>query len=243
MHLEEYRKLAEVEDRMWYFRALNRRVAHWLARLLPTGTARVLDAGCGTGGLIRTLRAAHPEWCVEGLDFMPLACALARERTGTAITQGSITAMPFADAAFDAIATCDVVCQVDDAAGAIDELARCVRPGGTVVVNAPAYAWLWSYHDEAVQSKHRFTRPELTAHFRTAGLEVVFASYANSLILPLVAARRKLLPPRSQASDVALSSAPVESALAALAALEFAWQRRGLASPAGSSVFIVGRRA
>lgn len=227
---------------MWYFRALNRRVAHWLGKLLPAGPARVLDAGCGTGGLIRALRAAHADWQVEGLDFVPLACDLARERTGVAITQGSITAMPFGDAAFDAIATCDVVCQVDDAAGAIREFARCVRPGGVVVVNAPAYAWLWSYHDDAVQSKRRFTRPELVALFRAAGLEVAFASYANSLVLPLVVARRKLFPPRAPTSDVALSSAPVEAALGALAAVESGWQRCGLASPAGSSVFIVGRR-
>ena len=45
MRPDEYRKLAETEDRMWYFRALHRRRAHWLARLLPGGPARVLDAG------------------------------------------------------------------------------------------------------------------------------------------------------------------------------------------------------
>jgi len=242
MHVEEHRKLAEIEDRMWYFRALHRRVHHWLEKLLPSGSAHVLDAGCGTGGLLRSLRAARPDWQLEGLDFMPLACELARERTGVPITQGSITAMPFADASFDAIATCDVVCQVDDAEGAVRELARCVRPGGVVVVNAPAYRWLWSYHDEAVDSKRRFTRLELAASFRAAGLEIAFASYANGLLLPLVVARRKLFPPRRPTSDVALSSAPVEAALRALAAVEHGWQRLGLASPVGSSVFIVGRR-
>jgi SAM-dependent methyltransferase len=242
VHLDEYRKLAEVEDRMWYFHALNRRVAFWLGKLLPAGSARVLDAGCGTGGLIKALRAARHEWRVTGLDFMPLACELARERTGAEIVQGSITELPFGDASFDAIVSADVVCQVDDGARALREFARCVRPGGVVLVNVPAYRWLWSYHDDTCETKHRYTRPELVGLFRAAGLDVEFASYANCLSLPLIWARRRLFRPAQPTSDVQLYPAPVEAAFAAMAAVEFGWQRLGLASPAGSSVFIAGRR-
>ncbi len=242
MQLEEYRKLSEVEDRMWYFHALNRRIAHWLARLLPPGPARVLDAGCGTGGLIRSLRTVKPAWSVAGLDFMPLACELARERTGGEITEGSITALPFADGSFDAVVSADVVCQVDDGAAALREFARVVRPGGVVLVNVPAYRWLWSYHDDTCETKHRYTRPELVGLFRAAGIRVNFASYANLLPLPLIAARRKLFRPAQPTSDVQLYPAPIEATFSAMAAMEFGWQRAGLASPAGSSVFVAGRR-
>ena len=242
MQLDEYRKLAEVEDRMWYFHALNRRVTHWLRRLLPAGPARVLDAGCGTGGLIKALRATDSAWQTTGLDFMPLACALSRERTGTEIVQGSITELPFADAAFDAVVSADVVCQVEDGARALREFARCVRPGGLVLVNVPAYRALWSYHDDTCETKHRYTRPELAGLFRDAGLEVVFASYANCLPLPLIWARRRLFRPAHPTSDVRRYSAPVEALFGALAWAEFGWQRCGLASPFGSSVFVAGRR-
>src|SRR6185369_6062761 len=120
------------------------------------------------------------------------------------------------------------------------EFARCVRPGGVVLVNEPAYRWLWSYHDEAVESKHRFTRPELGARFEAAGLQVRFASYANMLILPLVVARRKLFPPAQPTSDVQLYPAPIEAGFSALAGLEHWWTRRGWPLPAGSSVFVAG---
>jgi len=238
MQIDEYRKLAETEDRMWYFRALHRRLAHWLARLLPAGSARVLDAGCGTGGFIRSLRGSQPNWQVTGVDVSPVACALARERTGVEITEGSVTVLPFADGLFDAIVTGDVLYHVEDAAAALREFARCVKPGGVVLVNEPAYRWLWSYHDVAVESKHRFTRPELAALFRQAGLEVVFATYANMLILPLVVARRKLFPPARPTSDVQLYPAPIEAFFSALAWLEHAWISRGWPLPAGSSVFV-----
>lgn len=243
MQLAEYRKLSEVEDRMWYFHALNRRVAHWLGRLLPAGPARVLDAGCGTGGLIKALRAAGRDWRLTGLDFMPLACELARERTGAEIVPGSITALPFADGAFDAVVSTDVVCQVEDGGQALREFARVVRPGGVVLVNVPAYRWLWSYHDAAVETKHRYTRPELAGLFRAAGIGVVFASYANLLPLPLIVARRKLFRPIRPTSDVRLHPPAVEAVFAALAAVEAAWQRAGWASPMGSSVFVAGRRS
>lgn len=257
MQADEYRKLAETEDRMWYFRALHRRRAHWLKRLLPAGSAaaepmadlrrppatpplRILDAGCGTGGFIRSLRSASGDWQVTGVDLSPVACALARERTGAEITEGSITALPFADGAFDAITTGDVIYHVEDATTALREFARCVKPGGVVLVNEPAYKWLWSYHDEAVESKHRFTRPELVALFRQAGLEVRFASYANLLALPLVVVRRKLFPPAQPTSDVQVYPAPIEAMFSALAWLEQAWTKRGWPLPAGSSVFVAG---
>jgi SAM-dependent methyltransferase/uncharacterized membrane protein len=240
MQADEYRKLAEVEDRMWYFRALHRRLAGWLARLLPAGSARVLDAGCGTGGFIRSLRAGQPGWQVTGVDLSPVACGLARERTGAGIVEGSITALPFADSSFDAAVTGDVLYHVEDVAAALRELARCVRPGGVVLVNEPAYRWLWSYHDNAVESKHRFTRPELVALFEAAGLQVRFASYANMLMLPLVVARRKLFPPARPTSDVQLYPGPIEAGFSTLAGLEQAWTKRGWSLPAGSSVFVVG---
>ena len=242
MQLDEYRKLAEVEDRMWYFRALNRRIAHWLRRGLPAGPARVLDAGCGTGGLLNHLRAENPRWSLTGLDFSPRACELARLRTQGDVIEGSITDLPFENEEFDAIVSADVVCQVEDGARALREFARCVRPGGVVLVNVPAFRWLWSYHDDTCETKHRFTRRELVAHFRAAGLEVDFASYANFLPLPLIAARRKLLKPADPTSDVRLYPAPGEAGFAAMAWAEFSWMSAGVPSPLGSSVFVAGHK-
>ena len=242
MQLDEYRKLAEVEDRMWYFQALNHRMLRPLRRELAGREARILDAGCGTGGLLKALRSVDARWRPEGLDFSPRACALARDRTGLAITEGSITALPFADAAFDAIVSADVVCQVGDGAGAVREFARCVRPGGLVVVNVPAFMWLWSYHDDTCETKHRYTRPELAGLFRAAGLEVLTATYANMLPLPLIWLRRKLLKPAAPTSDVRLYPAPVETMFAGMAAVEYAWTNSGWTLPLGSSVFVAGRK-
>lgn len=242
MQTDEYRKLAEVEDRMWYFRALHRRLETWLVRALPAGPASVLDAGCGTGGFLRRMESAGHRWQLAGVDLSPVACALARARTSAEIREGSLLALPFADASFDAIVTGDVLYHVEDVGAALREFARCLKPNGTVIVNEPAYRWLWSYHDEATEAKHRFTRAGLTGLLRDAGLTVVFSSYANQFALPLVAARRKLFPPARPTSDVQIYPAAIEAGFAGAAWLEHGWMRAGLPLMAGSSVFVVARK-
>ena len=227
---------------MWYFRALNRRAVHWLGRMLTPGPVCLLDAGCGTGGFIRHLQASRPEWEPTGLDFSARACEFARSRTAARIVEGSITALPFGDNEFDAVVSLDVVCQVADGARALREFARCTRPGGAVLVNVPAFRWLWSYHDDTCETKHRYTRPELRTLFAAAGLEVIFATYTNMLTLPLVVARRKIFRPASPTSDVQLYPAPIEWMFTGLARVEHLWTNLGLSLPVGSSVFVVARR-
>ena len=242
MQPEEYRKMAGVEDAMWYYRALHRHVTRSLGRALGPAAA-VLDAGCGTGGLLRRLHEARPGWRLTGLDFSPLACELARERTGGEVVQGSIAALPFADAAFDAVASCDVVCQVTEPATALREFHRVLRPGGTVVLTMPAYPWMYSYHDREVGNLRRFTRGEMDGLLRAAGFTVTAGTYWNMLPFPLAVLRRKVFPPAAPASDVGLFPAPVEAFFNGLMALEHAWLGRGAPLPFGNSVLTVARKS
>jgi ubiquinone/menaquinone biosynthesis C-methylase UbiE len=242
MEADEYRKMAGVEDAMWYYRALHRNVGLALAQGAPADGARVLDAGCGTGGLLRRLQLAQPGWQLEGVDFSPLACAFARERTGLPVTEGSVTALPFADARFDAVASCDVVCQVADPQAALREFHRVLRPGGIAVLTMPAYRWMHSYHDRAVGNLRRYSKAETGELFRRAGFRVERATYWNTLLFPLAVLQRKLLQARAVSSDVRLYPAPVESFCNAMNLIEHAWLRRGGVLPWGNSVLAIGRR-
>ncbi|HEY0863454.1 MAG TPA: class I SAM-dependent methyltransferase [Lacunisphaera sp.] len=242
MQPDEYRKMAEVEDAMWYYRALHRHVTRSLAAVLPETGVRVLDAGCGTGGLLRRLRGARPHWTLTGLDFSPLACELARERTGGEVVQGSIAALPFADGQFDALTSCDVVCQVTDPAQAVREFHRVLRPGGHVVLTMPAYQWMYSYHDREVGNLRRYRRGEVNALLEGAGFRIVCSTYWNTLLFPLAVLRRKILPPSAPTSDVGRFPAPVEAGCNALMALEHAWLGAGGSLPLGNSVLTVAQK-
>lgn len=243
MNADEYIKLAEVEDRMWYFRSLHAHVRRVLTPVLRPGAA-VLDAGCGTGGMILRLRAQHPEWTYSGIDFMPLACELARRRCGTDVDVrvASITELPFADGSFDAVVSADVVCQVDNPEVAAREFFRVLRPGGIVVINVPAYMWMWSYHDDSCQTKHRYTRPEIDALLGGAGFERRWTTHWNALPFPVVWAKRKLFRTARDTSDVKRYPGWIEAGFNGLMALEHAWLRAGGRWAWGTSVFGVARK-
>ena len=250
MQPDEYLKLAEVEDRMWYFRSLHRHVARELTTAGVAGGAAVLDAGCGTGGMILRLRAPQsaggnqPGWRWSGIDFMPLACELAQKRCGpeTDIRQASITALPFADASFDAVVSADVICQVTEADVAVREFFRVLRPGGVVVINVPAYMWMWSYHDDSCETKHRYTRPEVEALLRAAGFGAVRSTHWNALPFPLVWAKRKLLRTAHDTSDVKDYPAVIDAMFGTMMAVEHAWLRAGGCWAWGTSVLAVARK-
>jgi ubiquinone/menaquinone biosynthesis C-methylase UbiE len=241
MQIDEYRKLAETEDTMWYFHALNQRM------LIPLSPwhgkqARVLDAGCGTGGLIRALQNYSPDWKITGLDFSPVACAYARETTRAEIVEGSITELPFANQTFDILTCADVISQVNDGGLALKEFARVLRPKGILVINVAAYQWMWSYHDNTCETQHRYRRSELCKLLKANGLQIIHASYANMFIFPLIILRRKVLPPQSATSDVQRYHPLVNAICGTLGRVENSWITGGRSFPTGCSVFVVATK-
>jgi len=109
----------------------------WLA--LPKGL-RWLDVGCGNGAFTELLIGRAAPSAVEGLDPSASQIAYAKTRPGAQLAhfrEGDAQALPFADASFDAAVMALVIVFVPDPAKALGEMARVVRPGGTVA----AYMW------------------------------------------------------------------------------------------------------
>lgn len=228
---------------MGYFRALHGHLEQALTRHLGDAAA-VLDAGCGTGGLIRRLAPLHPEWRWTGLDASPLACGFARTRVpaGVAVVEGTLERLPFADASFDAVVSADVLYHVDDDLTALRELRRVLKPGGCVVINVPAHRWLFSYHDVAVHARRRYELRELREKLAAAGFAAGRETHWNAVLLPLVALRRKLLPAPPGGSDVTLWPAWQEALFAAAMNLERLWLDHVGAWPCGTSILAEARR-
>ena len=215
---------------MWWFRALHARIRDALGGV----SGRMLDAGCGTGGLLTAL-AGRSAGQFIGLEASAFGARRSREKSGAPVVRGTINALPFADASFDAAVTADVLCHAAvDPAAALAELRRVLRPGGRLVVNMPAYAWLFSAHDRRVHNVLRQNRAELRAALANAGFVRIRAHYWNGLLLPLMIAQRKLLARADDAaSDVALFPPWLDATLYGITEIE---RRLPFALPAGGSV-------
>lgn len=99
---------------------------------------RVLEVGCGTGADARELaRAVAPGGSVVAVDTSEtmLAAARARHDETLAVTyeRADVTALPFADAAFDVVRIERVLQHVPDVARACAEMARVLQPGGRLL--------------------------------------------------------------------------------------------------------------
>lgn len=102
--------------------------------------ARVLDIGCGTGHA--AIAAARRHANVTGIDINEESLSRARRRTeveglsGIDFMTADAAGMPFADAGFDVAVSSFGFVFLPDQEGAARELARVVRPGGTVGLTA-----------------------------------------------------------------------------------------------------------
>ncbi len=157
---------------------------------------------------------------------------------------GSVNSLPFADAAFGAIFSADVLCHRDvDEAAALAQFHRCLGDRGVLILNLPAYRWMLSRHDIAVYNVRRYSRGGLTRLLRAAGFRLLFASYWNAVLFPLMVLTRKLLPAGpAPTSDVRLYPAPVEALCRAATGFERLLLGRGLRLPFGGSLIAVATK-
>jgi SAM-dependent methyltransferase len=239
----EYALMDAAEDGMWWYRAAHARVLDAL-RERPGAEGPLLDAGCGTGGLLRRLADELPKRALVGLDYMPEAARRAAAKSGRPVTAGDTNLLPFPDASFGAAISIDVICHAGvEPARALAEFHRVLRPGGTLVLNLPAYEWLTSAHDRRVHNARRFTRGGAARLLAAAGFAQVVGRYWNGLLLPLMVLQRKVLQRRPDApSDVTNFPPWVDAALHAVSEFERRLGALGLGMPAGGSVLMLATR-
>lgn len=105
----------------------------------------ILDAGCGTGELIRALAQRYPDVNFVGIDFTDTLKAVARARQGLPnldFVQGDVSSAPFLAKRFRAVISLGVLHHTPETRTAFAEVARLVQPGGKLSV------WLYPHPSE-----------------------------------------------------------------------------------------------
>ncbi len=148
----------------------------------------MLDAGCGVGGPAIAI-ARHLGAIVHGVTVSPVQIRLGRELVNQAGVAGRVHLhladfhrLPFKDDRFDAVLVMEATCYSDDLPGLIAELARVLRPGGTLYVkdvfqrtgplsetqrhDLDRFHVIWACHASA-------TMPALEEAMLAAGLDVL----------------------------------------------------------------------
>lgn len=242
MRAAEYDLMHAVEDGHWWYSVLRGLVDEALVGRLPAA-ARLLDAGCGTGGMLAYLQKRTADMELSGVDAAEQAVRYCQQRGLAAVQQGWVEALPFADDAFDAVLCLDVLYHSDvHEQQALAELARVLRPQGLLLLNLPAFSVLRGAHDAAVGGARRYEAGQVRALLSRSSLAVEKIHYWNAwLCLPLLVWRQLSRLTKSTASDLGCAPVWMNRMLACAGRLD-AGLCRFLQVPFGSSVFAVARK-
>ena len=183
---ERLQRLLDMNQRHFWF-AGRRMLVDRLLRQYRKGD-RVLDLGTGAGESAERLGRAGLK--VTAVDFLPHGLVRLRSAGAkVALVQSSAEALPLSANTFDAVLLLDVIEHLDDRA-VLSEVHRILRPGGAVFITVPAFAWLWSYRDDAAGHRRRYSQRGLAQVIAHAGFRVEHLSYYQCLLFPLAIVAR-----------------------------------------------------
>jgi dolichol-phosphate mannosyltransferase len=152
-----------------------------IIRGMVDGSVRVLDIGCGSSRILQSLPQA------VGLDMQirKLRWLRAPDRQ---LVQGSLSALPFPDGAFDGVICSEVIEHIARKDIDLSDMVRVLAPGGTLVLGTPDYGrWTWRTLEAmykkvfpqgyATEHINPYTRAELRAEIERMGLVVLDVQY------------------------------------------------------------------
>lgn len=253
MRPETYQMLADREDTYWWHVARRAMSAELLSRYGIPSRSRWLDLGCGPGGNLNLSKPFAPSLTV-GIDISPLALSIARSKKPDArLIQADLnTALPFGDAAFDVVTVFNVLYHdwIRDEQSTISEIARVLRPGGTLLITEPAFGVLAREMDAAAMGRRRYRLADVFRWCNGAHLLPRRGSYFTSFGFPLILAMKmiKALPKTShdEAGAQAMDMKPINPRLnrilrriAGYEACAIAW---GMRVPLGTTLVCVAKK-
>ena len=247
---EEYEKMFRVEERLWWYRILHESVLNAIQQHVgDRRDIRLLDAGCGTGGLLHFLQR-HGYTSLRGVDGSDDAVAFCRER-GLQVEYLNLTNLQGYNPAettayFDVIVCNDVFCYFDDTAllQLLTQLTIRLKPNGILITNNNAFNAFKGTHDLAVGSTRRFVRSDFDRLLPATGLKIHTSTYWSLALSPLILLIRQLQnirlrwgsPLSEPPSDVYMPGKWINDVLYRLVRAERQLLPR---TPFGSSLFMV----
>ena len=167
----EYHKMAEAETVFWWYRALHYRILHEIIRNFGQNKdIRILDSGCGTGGLMLFLRNKGYT-NITGFDLSDLALDFCEQLKLNVSKQDIFNyADIHEDSLYDVIVNSDVLCYIEweRHTKIIPDLQKMLKSGGLLLVNLPAFNIFKGEHDIAVGLLRRYNIKMVRGFFPTA---------------------------------------------------------------------------
>jgi len=178
-----YASVDRAESEHFWFVARNEMLRRLIQRYVPQFRGnRVLDVGCGTGLMLRTLGKLG--YSMTGLDINARALSYASRKTDAALVRSTIFRYTPAEK-YSAVGAFDVMEHIRDDTAFMKKCRALLRRNGYMFLTVPAGQDLWSAADDASGHLRRYTKSGLNSLIHRAGFRLVHLGYWNSLLLPV----------------------------------------------------------
>jgi 2-polyprenyl-3-methyl-5-hydroxy-6-metoxy-1,4-benzoquinol methylase len=161
----EYNAMANSERTLWWYRCLHALTLRQIRRFSTSPGPVILDAGCGTGGMISYLQEKGYR-DIEGFDYSAYAVEYTNKTYGLKTKVLSILdvdATATDHSLFDVVISNDVLSVLPPGGDeqAIERLLAMLRPGGILIINLAALRAFYGMHDVALDVQKRYSKKEM----------------------------------------------------------------------------------
>lgn len=162
---------------------------------------RVVEFGCGTAQNLSHLRERYGQKEIIsqtlGIDINLKENQRFKWQKRNDFLTNSIEKLPDLKT-YDLGLAMDVLEHIEDDLGALNKWKELLSPGATLLITVPAFQKLWSYHDEFLEHKRRYSKTDLEQLAREAGFEILGCGYIFSFLFPIAFIVRKLFRPKKE---------------------------------------------
>jgi SAM-dependent methyltransferase len=178
----------QIEDSLWWLLGRKTIIRKFLHRAgLNQGNIKVMDVGCGSGGVFDVLTEFGELYGVEPSAILARrarARGLARD-----VFEGDIAKLEITRHV-DVITMFDVLEHIEDDVEFLKRIRNLVPEDHLILMSVPACQFLYGEHDSLLHHYRRYSRQTLSRCFSESGYEVINMSYFMFILFPLVLLER-----------------------------------------------------
>jgi SAM-dependent methyltransferase len=188
-NFSEYQLMHQVEQQLWWYKILHEKVLKTIAiNFKQNKEIKILDAGCGTGGLLRFL-SKNGYTNIQGFDFSIDGVNFCKMQN-LSVQQIDILDFDkhFEDSDFDVIITNDVLYQFEnqDIKKIFFGFQKKLKSNGILISNNNAFDVFYGTHDIAVGGKQRFVIKDFKKLIAHLPLKITKYTYWSITLSPLI---------------------------------------------------------
>ena len=187
MEKEAYNDLINLSDTHYWFK-FKRDISLYLISKYKKSNMKdldVLEIGCGSGGNIKHLSKYFNT--MDGIEYDKEMVDYCNSTLPNDIKNGYLPYnMPVVDKKYDVILLLDVLEHIQDDENSLIEIKKLLKDDGIVIINVPAFKWLWDNGDDIAMHMRRYNKAMLLKLVKLSQYNILSFSYNTFLLFPAV---------------------------------------------------------